>query len=103
MVRDQVLKILHNFNQKHKDSGFKLVGIFGSFARGEEDIFSDIDISYTIDHEKFFKDDAFAKLIKINQYRAELEKSLKRKVDLVPIDGLNKHIKHNYIKEVIEI
>lgn len=103
MTREEVLEYLHSFNEKHKKSGFTLVGLFGSYARKEADIFSDIDITYTIDHDKFYKDDGFAKLNKIAEFKRELETKLNRKVDLVPLQGANKFLQKNLEKEQIAI
>lgn len=103
MTRENVLEYLHKFNQKYQESGFRLVSLFGSYARGDEDIFSDIDIVYTIDHEKFYKDDAFAKLRKIADFKQELEMQLNKKVDLVPLKGVNKFLQKNLEKEQIAI
>ena len=103
MTRENVLACLHNFNQKYQESGFRLVGLFGSYARGDEDIFSDIDITYAIDHEKFYKDDGFAKLRKIADFKQELETQLNRKVDLIPLKGISKFLQKNLEKEQIAI
>jgi len=37
--------------------GFILINLFGSYARGTQDIFSDIDITYKINQDTFFKDE----------------------------------------------
>ncbi len=103
MTRDKVLKYLHDFNEKHQKSGFRLVSLFGSYARGEDDLFSDIDITYTIDHDIFYKDDGFAKLRKTTDFKRELEVQLNRKVDLVPLNGINKFMQENLKKEQIAI
>ena len=103
MTRQEVLEYLHSFNEKHKKSGFRLVSLFGSYARGDSDLFSDIDITYTIDHDKFYKDDGFAKLNKIAEFKHELETHLSKKVDLVPLQGVNELLKKNLDKEQIAI
>ena len=69
MNKDYITKNLHKLNDMYRKDGFEFVGLFGSYARGSEDIFSDIDITYKIDHDLFYKDDAFAKLNKINEIR----------------------------------
>ena len=90
MNKETILQDLHYFNDTHKSDGFVLVSLFGSYARGTEDLFSDIDITYKINHDIFFKNDAFAKLDKINEIKKELENKFHKKVDLIPANTKNK-------------
>ena len=66
--------------------GIEIVGIFGSVARGEDNEFSDIDIAYKINYEKFFTkyQDGFSQILRLNEMKEISEKSLKRRVDFVP-------------------
>ena len=72
MKKNKSIQEIQQPNRKYKDSGFEVVSLFGSFAKGTEDTFSDIDLTYKIDHNIFFKDDAFAKLEKIEKIKKEL-------------------------------
>lgn len=101
--KNQIIDTLSSFNDRYKESGFRISGLFGSYARGEEDLFSDIDLTYTIEHDKFYKNDAFAKLNKIEEFKQELETLLKKKVDLVPLQGANNLLQKNLDKEQIAI
>jgi len=101
--KEKILQILHRYNEKHNTNGFSLVSLFGSYARDENDIFSDIDLTYKINHEKFYKDDAFAKLAKIDEIKKELQNKLHRKVDLIPANTKNRLIKKNIKNEEIFI
>jgi len=98
-IKNEIKKI----NELYEPQGFKIVSIFGSFARNEADIFSDIDLTYKINHDKFFKDDGFANLNKITEIKRDLERTFKRKVDLIPINVTNKIIKEQIQKEQIAI
>ena len=75
---------MHQYNNTHKNDGFQFVSLFGSYARGTEDMFSDIDLTYKIDHTLFYKDDGFAKLAKLEEIKKELESILHKKVDMIP-------------------
>ena len=103
MDKATIIKNLHLFNQKYKEQGFMFFSLFGSYARGTEDIFSDIDITYKIDHNVFFKDDAFAKLAKIDAIKKELELLFHKKVDLIPANTKNHLIQEQLKKEQIAI
>jgi len=60
--------------------------IFGSYARGEADPHSDIDILVDLDYSQRIG-------LGFVQMQMDLEKLLKAKVDLVSSNGLSKHIK----------
>jgi len=103
MNKETILKNLHSFNNTHKDDGFVLVSLFGSYARGTQDMFSDIDLTYKINHNIFFKDDAFAKLSKIDEIKKELEHKFHKKVDLIPANTKNEQIQKTLEHEQIII
>lgn len=103
MKKNIIIDILHSYNNRLKNDGFKIMGIFGSYARGTEDIFSDIDLTYRIDHNIFYKDDAFAKLAKIEEIKKDLERIFHKRVDLIPADTKNRLIRESLDQEEIKI
>ena len=103
MNRNTILKILHNYNNSHKNNGFKFVSLFGSYARGTEDVFSDIDVTYKIDHDIFYKNDGFAKLAKLEEIKKELESIFHKKIDMIPSNTKNELMQQNLNKEQIPI
>ena len=103
MDKQIILDTLHNFNNKYKGSGFKFISLFGSYARGTEDIFSDIDVTYKINHQIFYKDNAFAQLEKIQEIKQSLENKFHKKIDLIPANTTNKIILETLEKEQIII
>ena len=60
--------------------------LFGSYARGEADSHSDIDILVDLDYSQKIG-------LGFVQMQIDLEKLLKTKVDLVSSGGLSKHIR----------
>ena len=70
-------------------------GIFGSYARGEQNKKSDIDILVKID-----KDVGLIGFIKL---KMAIQKLLKRNVDLVEYDTIRPEIRENIIKDEISI
>jgi len=92
--KEDILKILKDeLAQLDKDFGVKKIGLFGSYARGEQTENSDIDI--LVDFEKFI---SFFKFIELEDY---LSDKLKAKVDLVSIDALKPLIKPDILEEAI--
>ena len=103
MNKETIIKNSKHFNQKYADSGFTLVSLFGSYARDTFDVFSDIDLTYKIDHDRFYKDDAFAKLAQIEAYKKEIEETLHKHVDLIPANTKNYLLKEQLEQEQVFI
>jgi hypothetical protein len=82
LIKPKILKIIQN-------KGIKKAGIFGSYARGEQNKESDIDILI-----EPTKDMSFFDIINLEE---ELKKSLKKKVDLLTYASI-----HNLLKERIK-
>ncbi len=102
-TKNEILKNLTLLNEKYQNTGFQIASLFGSYARGTQDSFSDIDLTYIIDHDRFYKDDAFAKLAKIEEIKNELEKEFHTKVDLIPSNTKNTLIQESLKEEQILI
>lgn len=84
--------------KKHEDIikqkyGVKKIGVFGSFARGEEEKDSDVDIlvEFKNGYEIF---DNYMEL------KFFLEDSFERKVDLVTTEALRPQLKEDILREV---
>lgn len=94
MQLDLIKKIINNLKEvievKYKA---KIIGIFGSYARGEEKNKSDIDILV-----EFSKGADLIDLIGLSYF---LEDKLGIKVDIVPINSLREEIRDYIIKDLI--
>ena len=86
-IRPQIIRIL-------KKNRIKRAGIFGSFARGEQKKNSDIDILIQPRKNIGF---GFAGI------EIELEKKLKRKVDLVSYNGISPYLKDKILRQEVRI
>lgn len=88
-----VLKILKsNNNEIKKKFGVRRVGIFGSYARGEEKETSDVDVLVE------FEEPTFRNFMGLVFF---LEDIFGREVDLVTTKGLSPYIRPHVEKEVI--
>ena len=87
-IKQKIIPIL----KKNKVSK---AGIFGSYARGEQNGKSDVDILIEIGN--------WADLIDLARLKIALEKSLKRKVDLVEYVGIRKELKESILNAEIQI
>ncbi len=86
-VKSKILPIL----KKHK---IKKAGIFGSYARGEQKKNSDIDILVDAPRGTGF---GFAGI------ETDLEKALRKKVDLLTYKAINRYIRKRILSEEVRI
>src|SRR3989344_8262351 len=87
-IKEKIIPIL-------KKNGVKRAGIFGSYARGEQNKDSDVDILVEFKEVISFFDFAGVKL--------EVEETIGRKVDLVDYKIIKPRIKEYVLKEEIKI
>jgi len=99
--KNEIISYLKSLNKKYDSQGFKVIGIFGSYARGTYDMFSDIDLTYKINHDIFYKDDAYSKLEKLTEIKKEIEKRFSTTVDLIPSNTSNKLIQQTIASEQV--
>ena len=84
-------RFILNFLSSHKAGlaqkyGVTKIGLFGSYAKDTQNEFSDIDIAYRLDYNKFSQKyvDGFSKLLRIEEMKDELKKIFKKNIDFVP-------------------
>lgn len=87
IIKKSIIPIL----KKHK---VKRAGIFGSYARGEQNKKSDVDILIDIEN---------GDLIDLIRLKNRLEKAINKKVDLVEYAGIKKQLKKTILKDEITI
>ncbi len=94
MKKDDILRILGDVKEEAKQNyKAKIVGIFGSYARGDEGEKSDIDILVDFDENASLFD-----LVGLSLF---LEEKLNCKVDVVPRRSLREEIKPYVLQEAI--
>ena len=97
--KNSILSKLKELKPTYEQEGLILVGLFGSYARDTQTKFSDIDVAYKLDYDKFslkYKG-GFAKLLRIDEVKKELQVIFHTPIDLVP--DSNKSI----LKELINV
>ncbi|MBE0497035.1 MAG: nucleotidyltransferase domain-containing protein [Campylobacterales bacterium] len=85
-TKKSILATLKKLKPVYEHEGIVLLGLFGSYAKDEQNDFSDIDVFYHLDYDKFSQHykDGFSKLLRLEEVRKELANHLKAKVDFVP-------------------
>lgn len=95
-TKEEILKILGDeLPYLREKFNVKSIGLFGSYARGEQKDKSDVDILV-----EFSKPIGFFKFMELEEY---LSKRLGVKVDLVTPDGLKPMIKPQIMREVVYV
>lgn len=91
--KDQIISLLHREELRIRAFGVKRLGLFGSFARGEQRADSDIDIlvEFEVGQKTF---DRFIALSFL------LEELLGRRVDLITVEALSPHLGPHILAEV---
>ena len=88
---DEIISKIKIILKKHN---VKKAGLFGSFAKGEQKRYSDIDILIKPPKKIGF---GFVNI------QLDLEKNLEKKVDLLSYGGINPHIKDKILSEEVKI
>ena len=84
-----ILEKVKQEKQKYELEGFNIIGFFGSFARLEENLQSDLDILYELSDEFLYRYNGWDLYFRINQIKLELEKSLNLHIDLANKNALD--------------
>lgn len=86
MKKEEILNKLKELKPIYQKEGLEILGIFGSYANNTQTKYSDIDIAYKLNYDKFSKKYAggFSKLLRINSIKEELQSIFKKEVDFIP-------------------
>lgn len=92
----EIINTLNSFREIiRKEYKAEVIGLFGSYVRGEHRETSDIDIIV-----RFLEDASLLDLVGLSDF---LEEKLGIKVDIVPIDTIRKEIKEDILREAVYI
>ncbi len=95
------LEILNEIKEKYKNI-LEIKYVVGSFARGDFNKESDIDIIYSLNPDFLINKDVFEIFNILASVKQELEQQLKRKVDFIDESSLN-NIAKKYMKDKIYV
>ena len=104
-MTQQVFETLRSVKKHYEQEGIYIVGLFGSYAEETNDVYSDIDIAYYIDHKLFSKKykDGFSKILRLEEIKHSLEQLFHKKVDFISLDSNNKKFIENIKKEMLYV
>jgi len=99
-----ILKKLKELKNLYKDNGFLIVGVFGSYAREQENKNSDIDILYTLDKRFTNKYGGWGAITQLEMIKEHIKSVLNiTKVDLATSDTKNQTLQKTIKDELVYV
>lgn len=103
MTKSEIIIKIKQLNTVLHNDGFIIDGLFGSYARGDYNEQSDIDILYHLEKVFFDKYRGFIGFKKLDEIKQTISKELNKKIDLAPMDNLSQTAKKYILKDVIYV
>ena len=100
--REEILRILSSVKPQLQKAGVVEIGLFGSYAKGRESVYSDVDIAIRKEKDIYYQIGAYGYFEMLEEIRDVLRKKLHRKIDLFDLDS-NSPFKKEIEKEVIYV
>jgi predicted nucleotidyltransferase len=74
-TKSEILLKLKELKPIYEKEGLIFLGLFGSYAKDTQTQYSDIDVAYKLDYDKFSSKykDGFSKLLRIDDIKKELQ------------------------------
>ena len=91
--KEMLFALIESNRMRIRDYGVRTIGLFGSFARNEQNDQSDVDLLVDVETDK----ETYRNFISLAYYMEEL---LGRKVEVVTRNGLSPYIGPRILKEV---
>ena len=102
-MEQELIRKIKLLKKKYQNEGFDMIGIFGSYVRGEETDKSDLDILYEITEAFLKKYPGWDSILRLEEIRSEIEKKLNKKIDMADRSALNKVAKKYILPEVMSV
>jgi len=102
-MEKEILHKIKKLKQKYEKDGFIIIGVFGSYARGEFTGESDIDILYELKDEFYKRYPGFKIYPVLDQIEEEMQKELRHRVDLANMNALNEIGNKYILPEVVNV
>jgi predicted nucleotidyltransferase len=99
-MNNRIFDVLKDAKAKYEPEGFIILGVFGSYARGEETSESDVDILYEVTPEFIYTTGGWGTLYRLDCIRNELEALFGLKVDIADKSALREIGKKYILPEV---
>lgn len=102
-IKEPILRYLKELKPKLEKEGITEIGLFGSFAKDEATIYSDIDIFIKTTDEFRKKHLGFAGFGFLEDLRQDIAKHFDKEVDLCDITGIKEDKRAEFFKGAIYV
>ncbi len=87
MKKDEILSFLKEFKKSSQNKFFSEIGLFGSYAKNEDDLYSDIDIAIKVDSDALSRYDVWEYFDALNKIKSSLLERFGLKSDIFDMDS----------------
>ncbi|MCH9741379.1 MAG: nucleotidyltransferase domain-containing protein [Epsilonproteobacteria bacterium] len=94
------MELLQQAKKHYADEGFNILGLFGSYARGDATSQSDIDILYELNDKFIKKYSGFAAFARLSSIKKELKTLFGIEVDIAAKSGLSRTAQKYIMKDL---
>jgi predicted nucleotidyltransferase len=101
-TKENIIEYLKNLKSELKSKGINKIGLFGSFAKGEENIYSDIDIAISKDKDFLSYNTAYSYFQLISDIKKEARINFHKNIDIFDLDSKSS-FKNSIEKELIYV
>ncbi|MBE0496356.1 MAG: nucleotidyltransferase domain-containing protein [Campylobacterales bacterium] len=103
MKKQEILATLKTLQLKYRQEGVELLGLFGSYARDEQNDASDIDILIETTPAFLKKHLGFRAFTKLDSIKSDLRSIFNKPVDLVDKKALEQHHNTHILKSTLYV
>lgn len=101
-TKEHILDYLHELKSELHQAGITQLGLFGSYARGEDTIYSDIDVAIKKEDNYLNHRNAYAYFEEVSRIKEQLFKKFHRSSDVFDLDSASS-MKESIIKDIIYV
>ncbi|KQC11290.1 MAG: hypothetical protein APR62_10255 [Smithella sp. SDB] len=102
-MRQDILDKIKEQKLKYAGEGFIILGVFGSFARGEETSESDLDLLFEIDDVFLDRNSGWKACGRLEDIKKEISRDLGRHIDMTDRDALDDIGRRFILPEVVYV
>ena len=102
-MRQDILKEIKKLKVKYSSEGFIILGVFGSFARGEDNDESDVDLLFEVTDAFIDKYSGWKAYGRLEDIKLEIQEKLGKPVDMADRDALDDIGRKYILPEVVYV
>ncbi|MDF1874232.1 nucleotidyltransferase domain-containing protein [Sulfurimonas sp. SAG-AH-194-I05] len=100
--KENILAYLEEIKGELKTDGIVSLALFGSFARSEQNVYSDIDVAIQKEHNYLKNRTAYSYFNEVTKIKEMLQKKFHRNSDVFDLDS-NSSMKENILQDLLYV